>query len=326
MNSKESLLSRLKPKLKSSVPFIYYPLKKIKIFLQLLRIRLKSNFNKDGLNKTEKRDKKIIVSMSSYPARIKTTAFAIASILNQTMKPDKIILWLGEDKFPDKDKNLPKIFDKVKKCGVEIRFCEDLGPHKKYFFAMQEYPDDLLITFDDDIIYNNNVIETLYKSYLEHPDCISAMRVCRITFSPDGSMENYDDWEHAFRDTIMRDPNKLKSHRYLATNVGGTIYQPYLFHQETLNFEAIKQLCPKADDIWLKIMEIMSGTKVVLATYRSLIHGKEIPDTQTFALWKTNVTGGEDIKQLQACIDKYNNWTVPSTGKTILEIMYEDAE
>ena len=64
--------------------------------------------------------------------------YIIASILKQTMKPDKIILWLGREKFPDK--KLPKIFDKLKACGVELRFCpEDIEPHTKYFYAMQEY-------------------------------------------------------------------------------------------------------------------------------------------------------------------------------------------
>ena len=104
-------------------------------------------FNHNGLN-TQPRPVKIIASLTSYPARINVVPYVIASLLNQTVKPDKIILWLAETQFPDK--KLPPLFDEVRACGVEVRFCpEDLGPHKKYFYAMQEYPDHIIITFDD---------------------------------------------------------------------------------------------------------------------------------------------------------------------------------
>ena len=138
-----------------------------------------TRFNHDGLNTTEHRDKKIIVSLTSYPARINIVPYVIASILKQTMKPDKIILWLGIEKFPDK--KLPKIFEKLKRCGVDIEFREDLGPHTKYFYAMKEYPEDLIITFDDDVIYHGYIIESLYKSYLLHPKCVCALSITSET-------------------------------------------------------------------------------------------------------------------------------------------------
>ena len=39
------------------------------------------------------------------------------------------------------------------KRGLTIRFCEDLKAHKKYYYAFKEYPDDIVITVDDDVIY-----------------------------------------------------------------------------------------------------------------------------------------------------------------------------
>ena len=46
---------------------------------------------------TEKRDTRLIVSLTSFPARIKTVHQTINTLLRQTVKPDHIILWLSED-------------------------------------------------------------------------------------------------------------------------------------------------------------------------------------------------------------------------------------
>ena len=170
-------------------------------------------FNPHGLNTTESRQRRIIVSLTSYPARIEVVPHAIASLLNQTVKPDKIILWLGESQFPDK--KLPAVFERVKACGVEVRFCEDLRAHKKYFYAMKDYPQDIVITFDDDVIYESGVVEALYRSYVKHPECVSAMRVHRMKFSADGTLLPYNSWDMEYSGAEGRE-----SHAWFATGVG----------------------------------------------------------------------------------------------------------
>ena len=273
-------------------------------------------FNHDGLNTTEHRDRRIIVSLTSYPARINIVPYVIASILNQTMKPDKIILWLGIEQFPNE--KLPDIFEEVRACGVEVRFCEDIGPHKKYLYAMKEYPEDILITFDDDIFYEKHIIRTLYESYLKHPDCVSAMRVHKITFSSDGSIKPYTQWQSEYKNSKGHE-----SYTYIATNGAGSIFPPHRVHDEIFNIEAMKKLCPKADDIWLKVMEVMNDTKVVHACDESSIPGKQIYGSQEFALWRSNVSGGENDMQIKAVLDAYNTW--PQNGKTLIEMMREDS-
>ena len=54
-----------------------------------------------GLN-TEHREETYIVSITSFPARINEIWITIETLLRQSFKPDKIILWLGEEQFPDK--------------------------------------------------------------------------------------------------------------------------------------------------------------------------------------------------------------------------------
>ena len=319
-NSKQqtALLLRLKAKLKS-IPFIYYSVHYLKsrylIKIKWNLIKLFTRFNCNGLNKIEKRDKKIIVSLTSYPARINFVPYVIASLLRQTMKPDKIILWLADEQFPNR--KLPKIFDKLKACGVDIKFCEDLRSHKKYFFTMKEFPEDIIITFDDDVIYNNDVIETLYKSYVNHPDCVSGIRCWTMKFSPDLTVSG----GKCYQSDVGHE-----SHKFKATGIGGIIYPPHSLHEELFNIEAMKNLCFSGDDLWLKFMEVMKGTKVVPVRNTDIpgnVPGFDIPGSQESALWHYNdVQKGNEI-QCKKFLKVYNDWTVPATGKTISEIINE---
>lgn len=36
---------------------------------------------------------------------------------------------------------------------------------QEVFFAMQMYPDAIVVTVDDDVIYSRNLLESLYKFY-----------------------------------------------------------------------------------------------------------------------------------------------------------------
>ena len=47
----------------------------------------------------------LIVSLTSYPPRFKTLHLTIKSLLDQTVRPDRIILWIGRgamDLIPDR--------------------------------------------------------------------------------------------------------------------------------------------------------------------------------------------------------------------------------
>ena len=317
----EPFFARLKAKLKSykliyyPAHYILWPIKRFKPFMRWQIYKHTVKFNPNGLNRTEHRPRKIIVSLTSYPARMKFVPYVIASLLNQTMKPDKIILWLAEPQFPDK--KLPRIFKKLQACGVEVKFCpENLGPHTKYFYALQEYPEDLILTFDDDIIYRDFIIETLYKSYLEHPDCVSAMRVTVMNLMPDGSF-SFPLW--------YREPDNSKgqeSHSFFATGVAGALYPPHSFSDEVFNVKAMMKLCPRADDTWLKIMEVMHGVKVASAFTPNATQGWEIIGSQKFALWKKNVIDRADVAQLNAAFEAYSDWRDPE-GRTLFEVIRE---
>ena len=75
------------------------------------------------------RQQKIIVSLTSYPKRFRYLHLTVKSLLLQTVKPDKIILYLGDDA---RDVPLPEALVRLKKKGLSIEYrTGNLRSHKK---------------------------------------------------------------------------------------------------------------------------------------------------------------------------------------------------
>jgi len=267
-----------------------------------------------GLNR-KKRSPRIIASLTSYPGRIDKVKNAIITLLKQTMKPDMIILWLAEDEFRNREKDLPTDLLQLKKKGLTIRWCEDLKSHKKYYYAMKEYPDDIIITFDDDLYYHPDTIKLLYESYKKFPNAVSALRTHLITFDATGNIMPYAEFKLEQSELIG-----VPSMRLFSTSGAGTLYPPHCMHEELFNKDAIFNTCKYADDIWLKIMQVMKGTPTVQAApKKNLCY---IEGTQAQALHRNNLKNGGNDVQLLKVLERYNKYF--GKDDTLVDRIYKD--
>jgi len=242
-----------------------------------------------GLN-TEKRDFEITVSFTTFPARIGSAVYVADAMLRQTLKPDRVILVLAEEEFKSIN-DLPEDYLQLEKRGLSIVFTENLKPHKKYQYAIQNCPDSIVITVDDDIFYPEDLIETLFLSYKEHPKAVSAMRAHRMIFN-DRKILPYNDW--GIESTYTYEP----AYDLVATGVGGVLYPAGCMTDRKdllLDAKSIEAVCLDCDDIWLKMFELLCGLPVVLASKKKqefLI----VPGSQKNSLQSINVDGnGNDI-------------------------------
>lgn len=254
----------------------------------------------------------VIVSFTSYPARIRYTAKVIESLKKQTIQPNKILLWLAKEQFSAGEEDLPIELLGHTESNVEIRWCRDLRPHKKYYYAMKEYPDSIIITVDDDIYYERRLIEQLLKSYMKYPYAVSAMRAHLITFDESGKMNAYEKWK---RSTKIQG---VPSYALCATGVGGVLYPPHCLCEEVFNEAEIRDRCLNADDLWLKTMETLAGTPVVVAGKMSGMN--YIGDSQECGLWKQNALQKGNDEQFSLILQKYNTYI--SEKDSILSRMY----
>ena len=257
------------------------------MFGKITELLYKSIHSKASLHSENDRAVKIIVSMTTIPPRIHKIHQVVWRLLEQTVKPDKIILYLGKEKF--QGIKLPYMLRlQIKLFGVEVRYVEDIGPHTKYFYAISEFRNDIILTTDDDIRYPADLIEELYNSYKRHPNAVSARRCHLINFDETGAIKKYNEWLYKYSQLIDT-PSML----LFPTGVGGVLYPPNTLHPEVYNLESIKKLTLKNDDVWLKFMEVLNGTPVVM-TQPFVI--KHVKGSQKVALNQDNVRGqGNDI-------------------------------
>lgn len=211
-----------------------------------------------GLHYPERKTR-IIITMTSYKERIQFTAPAIYSLLHQTLKPDKVLLWLARENFPAGEEELPQDLLDLKDLGLSICWCEeDIKPHKKYYYTMKEYPDDIIITVDDDVLYRPHQIEDLYRAYQNYPDAIYTTRARQIKMTDEGELYPYNDWP-LFENSYKKGP----SFDLIPTGVGAVLYPPHCLDEELFQIEEIRELCLYTDDLWLKLMSLKKRTKVV---------------------------------------------------------------
>ena len=249
------------------------------------------------LRNTPWQSKKLIVSLTSYPARISCVPQVLKTIFNQTLLPDEIVLWLGKDRFPNRLADLPEeLKNFIEKGELTIRWVQDIGPHTKYFYAFKEYPDALLITVDDDILYQETIIESLYQSYLQHPNAVSASRARLIGISDDGLFFPFNDWLllGGVEDNTV---DLMPSMSFLAEGVEGCLYPTGLFEgirEDLLDIPAIQRTCPNNDDLWLKVMQLVADIPVVVTKGQKR---RYVPESQELGLWRYNVLkGGTDYE------------------------------
>ena len=242
----------------------------------------------------------IVISLTSYDKRIEDIYLCIESLFQQSLKADRIILWLSRLNFSDEV--IPEILSRQKNRGLEIIFVdEDLGPYKKFYYAFQQFPDSLIITVDDDILYPPDTVDMLYRAYRKNPNYVYCHRAHEMVFDQRGQLKPYQQWNSGHIDSAP-------SFFTLPTGMGGVLYPPGALDEEVLNKDQFTSLCPNADDIWLKAMSLRKETKCV--KLQDSRHWKErfltISGSQQNSLKKQNwqKKNGNDSK-IKATFNEY---------------------
>lgn len=201
----------------------------------------------------------IIVSFTSFPARINNVWMVVESLKNQSLLPEKIILWLSKDQFPTKDTIPDSLWDEEDEL-FEIRMVDgDIRSHKKFFYVLQKFPDKAFITCDDDIYYHPDMLKHIVDTSKFYPKCIVANTTRCISYDRDGNLLPYNQWK--------KNKIKYKKEKLIQIGVGGVLYPPNTLYDITLQKNLFLELTPMADDIWLNAMARLKGTPVVQSNW-----------------------------------------------------------
>ena len=242
-------------------------------------------------------DHSIIVSLTSYGRRVYEVALAIESIMQQTMKANRIVLWLAEDM---KEHQLPQSLVLQQERGLEIQYCRDIRSYTKLIPQLKETPNDAIITVDDDILYDYDVLEHLIIAHLQQPDMIHCCRVREMLFDDKDFLLPYNQWS-------IEGLSVGNNSHYFLTGCGGALYPPYCFDDEVFNEGVFMDICPDADDVWFTAMALKRGTLINKVFTRNRF-GEDfirIPSPLEQGLAAKNMGMSGNDRQIRGIFSKY---------------------
>lgn len=237
----------------------------------------------------------VIVSLTSFPARIGKVSVVIQCMLRQTISPAKIILWLSKDQF--EGVQIPHDLLSLQGDIFEIRFVDgDIRSHKKYYYAFKEFPSRQILLVDDDIYYPTDMIEHLLEASKCHPGAV----ICRygsIAHFDKGTILPYNDWWNEVVEECS------DSNLFFGSG-GGTLLKKDMLHKDVLNIDLALSLTPLADDIWLNAMVNMARTPKFKVKFGSFL---PVANTQHIRLCDDNVYHDKNTAQLNRIIQYYQD-------------------
>ena len=212
-----------------------------------------TNSNELGVRKDKICGIELVVSLTTYDKRLYSVALTIESIMQGSLKPNRIILWLQDDL---KDVILPNSIKKQMERGLEVYYTKNILSYKKIIPTLLLCQESLIVTIDDDVLYEYDTLDRLFMAYCKNPSFIYGCRVKKIGINNKGIIEPYQSW------TIMEDVG-IPSNLNMCIGVGGVLYPAHCFSDEVFNEEAFMRLCPHGDDLWFWLMAKEKGFKAV---------------------------------------------------------------
>lgn len=245
---------------------------------------------------------KVIVSLTSFPARLQEIHYTIHSLLNQSLPLTAVKLWLKEEDFLTMAENpLPKSLLELQQYGLEICWIQkNIRSYAKLIPALETEPDALIITADDDLYYSSDWAEKLYREHLKYPEDIIAHRAHWFSYQEDGTVAKYNDWPKCIEGACCRFAN-------FPTSGGGILYPPGSLFSDISRQDLYTKLAPKADDIWFWAMAVKNHRKIRVPkdSQRDLLYDSEAMQTGNDRLSAVNVEDGGNDTQLKAVLDAY---------------------
>jgi len=232
----------------------------------------------------------VVVSTTTYGARLRTVHLAIESVARGTLRPRRHVLYLDD---PEAVKRLTPQLRRLQRRGLEIvEVPHGYGVHTKHWFytISQPHHEYALATCDDDILLPPTWLAELVATHDAHPDQVGAFRAHKIQLDGD-RLAPYASWGPVTDTT--------PSYRNFGTTVSGQIYPAAFLDEVRDEGERFRDLAPDNDDIWLQHLGVRYGRRTVQVRPEPQ-HFAFIPGTQSAGLYFSNVEGGANDRQLAA--------------------------
>lgn len=243
----------------------------------------------------------VVISMTSFPAAIAYAERAVRSLLRGSVQPDKIVLYLTFEQFGSA--GLPEGLVKLSESNpiFEIRnYDRDIRSYRKLIPALNDFPEAVIVTVDDDVNYHPNMLRDLLRLHDQLPNAVIAHRAKRIRPGKPYKRWMKYRWYHFLTRRIHIDFHNLQ------TGVGGVLYPPHSLSEDMLSPDLFTSLAPTTDDIWFWAAAVRKGVPVVPVPFG---HNKprSLGKPRQLDLKRINYKDGDDrnAAALKKILEKY---------------------
>lgn len=244
---------------------------------------------------------KVVVSLTSFPAAISYVIPTVKSLLKGSVLPDKIVLYLTFSQFGEQ--GLPEELSKLAEENpiFEIRnYDRDIRSYRKLIPALNDFPDAVIVTVDDDVYYHKDMLRNLLTLHKELPEAVLAHRAKKMKPGKPYKTWGKFRWYHFLTRRIH------SSFRNIQTGVGGVLYPVGSLKTEMLDENLFTKIAPTTDDIWFWAAGVANGVPVVPVPFG---HNKPkgVGKPKSLSLKTVNFKSGTDrnAAALEAIFNKY---------------------
>lgn len=171
---------------------------------------------------------RIIVTLTTWSKRIGNIPTVLDTIYAQTRKPDLVVLNLAYDEVIPED-----VHNYIEQHSVEVNRVEDTKVYKKLIPTLKKYPNDCVISIDDDWLYPEGMIEdfmSVHKLYPNNPISGNKEVACEIPChcgcASLTKAEFFGDYLYMIDDELIQNcPSDDLVYSYLAALTGRPYYR-----------------------------------------------------------------------------------------------------
>lgn len=206
----------------------------------------------------------VIISLTTTSGRLHLCKSALFSLVTQSLTPTKVVLNLSSMAYL-KDEGIHDLkmidyllegIDESLKEIIHINWVDNTGPYRKLIPTLKAAKsNDIIVTADDDIIYNNDWLKLLLQDFNAENMLVHAGRVRRIKKSSLGSETGYIYWPIVKEKTII-------DNDWVITFGGGAVLYRGWFSEKLISDSAYLDIAPTNDDLWYTKLCKISNLRV----------------------------------------------------------------
>lgn len=209
----------------------------------------------------------VVITMTSWKGRISVVGKCIYYFFTrQTEKPDIFYLWLSAEEFPNREKDLPvDLLAVIDAFGVRLCWTDKNDFIYKRWNVYPKHYSDLVISIDDDILFDGRLVEVAKKHVYEQNVVYGIFK---------DLMYSYSFVPNKTRDYNVTEPLSLR-YRWL----GCSVICPNSFPLLALSADNTilrDRICRRCDETWLKPFSLMNNTQIGYLDFeykKALVYG-----------------------------------------------------